>query len=182
MSESDAGALTRAIQSAWSGQPSAKAKRYIGAFFNASRTGKKIVAQVEGKHGTYTVSILLDEHGISSACSCYIGKGGGCHHCDALAFAFLQDKKSFTKIAPTRFENVNDLASLEKYLQGVTLEALIKKLSEQGITQKAFAESIRMSPRHLSAIRSSELRHHYFHELGATKLACLWVLEHIKPE
>ena len=176
MPQSDASALKRAIQSEWSGQPGAKARRYVGTFFNASRIGKKIVAQVEGNHGTYTVSIQLDERGISSACSCYIGKGGCCHHCDALAFTYLQNEDSFKIIAPTRFENVNDLASLEKYLQSVTLESLIKKLSEQGITQKAFAESIKMNPRHLSAIKSSESRHHYFHELGATKLACLWVL------
>ncbi len=41
-----------------------------------------------------------------------------------------------------------------------------------------FAESIKMNTRHLSAIKSSELRNRYFNELGATKLACLWVLEH----
>ena len=35
-----------------------------------------------------------------------------------------------------------------------------------------------MNTRHLATIKSSELRHHYFHELGATKLACVWVLEH----
>jgi hypothetical protein len=43
----------------------------------------------------------------------------------------------------------------------------------------ALAEQIGMNTRHLAAIRSSELRHHYFNELGATKLACLWVLEHL---
>jgi hypothetical protein len=31
----------------------------------------------------------------------------------------------------------------------------------------------------LTAIKSSELRHHNFNELGATKLACVWVLEHL---
>ena len=36
-----------------------------------------------------------------------------------------------------------------------------------------------MNTRHLAAIKSSELRHHYFNELGATKLACVWVLEHL---
>jgi hypothetical protein len=37
-----------------------------------------------------------------------------------------------------------------------------------------------MNPRHLTAIKSSEARHRYFNELGATKLACLWVLENLK--
>src|SRR5215468_6365604 len=36
-----------------------------------------------------------------------------------------------------------------------------------------------MNTRHLAAIKSSELRHRYFTELGATKLACLWVVEHL---
>lgn len=175
-------ALKRAIRSEWSGMPSAKAKRYVGAFFNATRTGKKIVAQVEGNHGTYMVSIQLDEQGLSSACSCYIGKGGFCHHCEALAFTYLQDASCFKEIATTRLESVKDLESLQKFLSSNTLESLIKKLNEQGITQKAFAESIKMSPRRLSAIKSSELRNHFFNELGATKLACLWVLEHIKSK
>ena len=39
-----------------------------------------------------------------------------------------------------------------------------------------------MNTRHLSAIKSSELRNRYFNELGATKLACLWVLEHCKKD
>jgi hypothetical protein len=30
----------------------------------------------------------------------------------------------------------------------------------------------------LAAIKASELRHHDDHQLGATRLACLWVLEH----
>jgi hypothetical protein len=59
----------------------------------------------------------------------------------------------------------------------VTLEALLAQLKDKDITQKAFAEQIGMHTRHLTAIKSSELRYHYFHELGATKLACVWMLE-----
>ena len=65
------------------------------------------------------------------------------------------------------------------HLQSVTLEVLLTQLKDQGITQKAFAEQIGMHTRHLAAMKSSELRHHCFNELGATKLACLWVLEHL---
>ncbi len=61
----------------------------------------------------------------------------------------------------------------------MTLEALLAQLKDKGITQKAFAEQIGMNTRHLATIKSSELRHHYFNELGATKLACVWVLEHL---
>ena len=34
-------------------------------------------------------------------------------------------------------------------------------------------------PKVADAVIEAELRHHYFNELGATKLACLWVLEHL---
>jgi hypothetical protein len=74
---------------------------------------------------------------------------------------------------------VRNLTDVQAYLQSVTLEALSTKLKEKGITQKAFAEQIGMHTRRLAAIKSSELRHHYRNERGATKLACLWVLEHL---
>jgi transcriptional regulator with XRE-family HTH domain len=61
------------------------------------------------------------------------------------------------------------------------LDTLLQELKAQGITQTAFAESIGMNPRHLSAIKSSELRNRFFNELGATKLACLWVIEKFQP-
>ena len=66
---------------------------------------------------------------------------------------------------------------MNQYLQGTTLDALLQELKTHGITQKAFAQAIGMNSRHLSAVKSSELRNRFYHELGATKLACLWVLE-----
>lgn len=171
--------LKAAIQGRWSGEPSVKAKKYMNAFFNATRTGKKIAAQVEGNYGTYTVSIQVDQHRLSSACSCYIGKSGFCHHCEALAFAFLKHSAHFREIKTKTLTDIHEVKDIEAYLTGVTLESLLKQLVSQGITQKRFAESIGMTSRHLSAIKSSELRNRYFKELGATKLACLWVLEHI---
>ena len=59
----------------------------------------------------------------------------------------------------------------------MTLDALLQQLKERGITQKALAESLGMNPRHLTAIKSSETRNRYFNELGAVKVACLWVIE-----
>jgi len=175
---SDIETLQAAIQSHWPGPPSEKAGRYIGRFTNGTRSGTKIVAKVVGNHGTYTVSIDNSGGSVTSACSCYIGKGGYCHHCAALAHTFLHDPDSFREIQPTRREAVGGLPEVHAYLTGVTLEELLAQLKTHGITQKAFAEAIGMSPSHLGAIKSAEARNHFFHDLGATKLAVLWVMEH----
>jgi uncharacterized Zn finger protein len=171
--------LHTAIKRQWSRVPSKKAKPYVNAFTAAARSGTKITAKVVGNHGTYTVSIQLDPQGLTSACSCYIGKHGSCHHCEALAITFVHDPSLFTVVTPKQRKDVRNLTDVQAYLQSVTLEALLTQMKEKGITQKAFAEQIGMNTRHLAAIKSSELRHHYFNELGATKLACLWVLEHL---
>src|SRR5919108_4071163 len=87
--------LQTAIKRQWSRVPSQKAKPYVNAFFAAVRADTKITAKVVGNHGTYTVSIQLDTHGLTSACSCYIGKHGSCHHCEALALTFLREPDQF---------------------------------------------------------------------------------------
>lgn len=171
--------LQTAITRQWSRVPSQKAKPYVNAFTARIRSGTKITAKVVGNHGTYTVSIHLGPQGLTSACSCYIGKHGHCHHCEALALTFVHDPNLFKVATPKQRKDVRDLTDVQSYLESVTLEALLTQLKAKGITQKAFAEQIGMSTRHLTAIKSSELRHHYFHALGATKLACLWVLEHL---
>ena len=76
-------------------------------------------------------------------------------------------------------KEIRQLTDVQAYLNSVTLDALLTQLKAKGITQKAFAEQIGMNTRHLAAIKSSELRNHYFNELGATKLACLWMLEYL---
>jgi hypothetical protein len=171
--------LQTALRRHWSRTPSDKAKPYVDAFFDTMRIGTKIIAKVRGNHGTYTVSIHLNQQTINAACSCYIGKGGGCHHSEALAHTFLNNPDMFRAHEQLQFDDIQTLADLHAYLQNTTLDTLLTELKSQGITHKAFADSIGMSTRHLSAIKSSELRHHYFHELGATKLACIWVLTHI---
>jgi len=55
----------------------------------------------------------------------------------------------------------------------------LAELKAKGISQAAFAETIGMNPRHLGAVKSSKKRNHFFNELGAIKLACLWMLEHV---
>ena len=57
-------------------------------------------------HGTYTVSIQVDEHGLGSACSCYIGKHGHCHHCEALARTFLENPSAFNPTATLRVDTI----------------------------------------------------------------------------
>jgi uncharacterized Zn finger protein len=179
VAEAELEQLQTAIRRRWSRSPSKKATPYINAFTSKVRSDQKITAHVEGNHGTYTVSIQLDAKGLSSACSCYIGKHGGCHHCEALAHTFIQDASAFKVVKPKQRKDVRKLEDVHAYLNSVTLEELLSELKAKGITQKAFAEQIGMNTRHLTAIKSSELRHHYFNELGATKLACLWVLEHM---
>ena len=172
--------LKSLIQQDWPQTPSAKSRPYVGVFFDRTRTGRKITARVEGNHGAYTVSIENKGKYLDSACSCYIGRDGDCHHCHALALTFLKDADSFTVTKTRRRKEVRTVADVSSYLKGVTLDSLLKQLKDQGITQKALAEGMGMNSRHLSAIKSSELRNRYFNELGATKLACLWVLEHCK--
>jgi uncharacterized Zn finger protein len=180
MKQTDIDTLKTAIRSTWDEPPDAKTKRYIGKFFDRSRRGKKIMAKVVGNYGTYTVSIDASGKRVDSACNCYIGGGGFCHHCVALAFTFLKEPESFQATKSKTLRQVRTLDDLQSYLKGKTLDSLLQELKAQGITQKAFAESIGMNPRHLSSIRSSELRHWYYNELGATKLACLWVIERFK--
>ena len=91
----------------------------------------------------------------------------------------MNDATVFVESKPKPLAEVQDTLGLQSYLKGITLEALLQELRAQGVTQKAFAASIGMNSQHLSAIKSSELRNRYFNELGATKLACLWVLEHL---
>lgn len=182
---SDADVLTTAIQRHWPAEPGGKVQRYIGKFRERTRRGAKIIATVEGNHGVYTVSVTAAENRIDSACSCYIGKHGGCHHCVALGYTFLREPDSFTVLEPIVVEAaislavVTSLDELRRYLQGVTLDELLQQLKTKGITQKAFAESVGISSQQLGVVKRSEQRNRYFNELGALKLACVWVLQNL---
>jgi hypothetical protein len=181
MSEQDVTTLEQAIQKGWphSYADSPKVKRYVGKFRNRQRMEKRITAVVKGNHGDYTVSIEVQENSLWSACSCYIGKNGGCHHCVALGQTFLADPASFVVTEKVEKTAVTGLDSLQAYLKSVTLDDLTTQMRAKGITQKAFCGAIGMNPQHLTAVKSSERRNHYFHELGAIKLAVLWTLEHL---
>jgi uncharacterized Zn finger protein len=166
MQDTAADMLQTALRHHWSRAPSDKAKRYVDAFFVTTRIGTKMIAKVRGNHGIYSGSIDLNQHMINAACSCSIGKGGGCHHCEALAHAFLNNPDRFRAHEQPQFGAIQTLADLHAYLQNTTLNTLLNELKSQGITHKAFADSISMSTGDLSAMKSSELRHHYSMNLG----------------
>jgi len=169
------------IRDQWGVSGAEKVTRYVGKFFDRQRIAKKIAARVVGNHGTYTVSLSVKDGRADGACSCYVGRDG-CHHCAALAKTFMDNPESFVAVARKRRRNIRTLDDLASYLKGVTLAKLIDQMKERGVTQTAFAESIGMNPRHLAAIKSSEARHRYFNELGATKLAVLWVVENVEVD
>ena len=174
--------LRKALRSTWRGSPGEKAQRYIGQFYDLERIGLKISGKVEGNYGTYNVSIWIDGERVSSACGCYIGKHGYCHHCEALAHTFFLDPDAFIEVRAKQRGELTCLSDLADYLKTTSLDTLLDELKANGITQKAFAESMGMNPRHLGSVKSSEKRNRYFNELGAIKLACLWALEHLKEE
>jgi uncharacterized Zn finger protein len=170
------------LHAQWPGPPGEKAKRYIGQFYARECIGERITGKVEGNYGTYTVSIWVDGGRVSSTCGCYIGKHGFCHHCAALAYTFFQAPATFKEVIAKVKSDLSSLGDLPDYIKCTTLDALLLELKAKGISQKAFAESIGMNPRHLTAVKSSERRNHFFNELGAIKLACLWMLEHFGEE
>jgi hypothetical protein len=169
------------IEANWPSTAHPKIQCYVGKFFERTRAENKIAAKVHGNYGVYTVSIKVKGKETHSACSCYIGKGGGCHHCHALARTFLNSPDSFNVVEKKELRKVMSLEDVDAYLRGTTLDELLKVLKAAGVAQKDFAAIIGMNPRHLSSIKSSELRNRYYNELGATKLACLWVIEHSRP-
>lgn len=173
--------LKNIIEANWSRISHPKVRLYIGKFFERTRTGNKITGKVHGNYGVYLVSIEVKDKGTRSTCSCYVGKGGGCHHCYALAHTFLNNPESFKVIERKALPKVATLEDIPDYLRGTTLDELLKNLRAAGVAQKDFADIIGMNPRHLSSIKSCELRNRYYNELGATKLACLWVIEHTRP-
>jgi hypothetical protein len=148
--------LKQAIEEKWQlelRQPGSKTAQYVNEFFRRQRLAGKISARVEGNHGTYTVSVELKGNDqLTSACSCYIGKSGGCHHCLALALTFLEAPESFEAIEAVGLEKIRNLQDLEAFLKGVSLEQLLEDLKASGISQKQIAETLGMSPRQLGPI------------------------------
>ena len=178
----DVQTLQAAIQKRWGEVKGPKVEQYVAKFWDRQRRERRITAVVRGNHGDYNVVIEAQESGLWSACSCYIGKHGYCHHCAALGLTFLADPDSFVLIEKVEKRAVTDLDTLHAYLESVTLDDLTKQMRAKGITQKAFCEAVGMGSGHLTAVKSSELRNRRFHELGAIKLAVLWVLDNLNEQ
>jgi len=155
---------------------SEKVNRYIGKFYRRQIKNDRILAKVKGNHGEYTVSLKFDERRVDFNCSCYIGKHG-CHHCVALAHTFLKDSESFEIVSETKQSGVKSIEQLGRYLDYVTLSELMDELKSVGISQKEFAEAVGTTSQHLSSVKASEARNRFYKGLGATKLACLWMIE-----
>lgn len=177
-------ALKAAIQSEWGRGlilPGEKARQYVDQFFSRKFLVNKISGKVEGNHGTYTVTIELKANNrLTSACSCYIGKGGGYHHCLALGYTFVKAPQSFEVVAVKRLEAVKTMEDLQVFLKEVTLDSLLEDLKARGISQKQLAETVGISQRQLSLIKAGEARNRFYNELGSLKLSCLWMLEDFK--
>jgi len=125
MVDADFDILRTVVKRYWSSGPSSKAKRYVNTFLAAERRGTKITAKVVGNHGTYTVSIQGDKQGLTSTCSCYIGKYGHCHHCEALALTFLNDPTLFKTVKQTPSKEMQNLTDVRAYLESLTLDSLL---------------------------------------------------------
>jgi uncharacterized Zn finger protein len=167
----------KVLEEKYSEKTTQKVRSYIDKFSDREFLGNKIRAKTEGNYGVYTVVIEKKYSMITSSCVCYIGKNGGCHHCAALAHTYINNYDSFDTIEKYTPKKIQNLDMLNSYIQSVTLSELLSQLKQKGISQKAFAESLNMSTAHLGSIKRCEERQHYYHELGVTKLACLWLLQ-----
>lgn len=185
---SDSGTLKSILEKHWMKSTvfnDSEVQKCVGQFYDCIRTNIKAIARIKGNYGFHVVSIeLINEFKgiLNYSCSCYIGKNGNCHHCLALIKTFLNNPDSFENIELKESIDIKNVAEIKKYLESTTLDSLIKQLKAKGITQKAFAESMKMPINHLNAIKRSELKEHFFNELGSVKLACLWALEHLNKE
>jgi uncharacterized Zn finger protein len=154
-----------------------KARRYVGQFFSRQRIGLKLIAEVEGSQGVYTVSIDANTEPPTGACSCYIGAGGGCHHVRALAQTFFDAPASFALQETRTREQVRTLEDLALYLQTTPLEVLLDDLKAHDLPPRQVSELLGADKRTLSDAARDEARNQRAEALGALKLACLYLLE-----
>jgi hypothetical protein len=180
--QSDREMLIRCLSNWRVGSTDLKARGYVGKFFRRRRIGLKIAAEVLGNHGTYTVSIDAGSEPTRSACSCYIGKHGGCHHVRALAQTFLDTPDSFVPRETRSRDQVRTLDDLALYLESTPLESLLAGLKAHGLSQKRAAELLGTSGRTLGNAVRGEDRNRPPAALGALKLACLYLLEWAEAE
>jgi hypothetical protein len=156
-----------------------KVGKYFGEFYNGEIKKDRIIANVVGNHGEYTVSLRIYGEIVDDQCSCYIGKNG-CHHTIALAKTFLKNPDEFEFIKEVKRPRIKHINKIREYLDYVTLQDLSTELDGLGFSEADIARATGTSSGHISAVRRSEARGRYFKELGVIKMAFLWMIDNAK--
>ncbi|MHB0869159.1 MAG: hypothetical protein ACYC66_06335 [Chloroflexota bacterium] len=154
-----------------------KARRYVGRFFHRRRVGRRIAAEVEGNHGTYSVSISVGARGVSASCSCYVGARGECHHVRALSQTFMEEPETFAPQETRTRRQLRTLDDLQVYLESASLETLLVELHGRGLDQGQLRSMLGMGRRTLGDALQGEKQGDPSNTAGALKLACLYLLE-----
>ena len=158
---SEISALQTAIRAQWRAAPSEKAKRYMGQFFETTRSDRRSPARCMATMAPTSCPSSPQRTACRPAVAAISAKAAFATIAKRWRTRSSESPQIFREVQPTAREAIRSLADLQAYLQGVTLETLLAELKANGITQTAFAASIGMNTRHLSAVKSSELRNHF---------------------
>ena len=71
-----------------------RAQPYVREFTHRLRSGPAIVGRVAGPHGSYTVSLRIEDSGFTPDCSC-ASDVGFCKHVIALGLTYIEEPQSF---------------------------------------------------------------------------------------
>ncbi|PDW00642.1 hypothetical protein [Candidatus Viridilinea mediisalina] len=168
------------LQARWHSTISGKAQTYVGQFFDAFTLRQGVYAKVQGNHGIYRVSIFPGNKNVSATCSCYIGKSGYCHHCEALAHAFLLYPETFTAIPKYTMADVSAATTPERIhsvVRSLALAAVIEELEQNNMNLKGIAVSMGVSEQKIRSLIKKERQQGIIDDLTPLKLACVWLLQ-----
>ncbi|WP_141509057.1 helix-turn-helix domain-containing protein [Candidatus Chloroploca asiatica] len=177
--------VAQLLQSRWQGAPSPKTQKYINTFFDIFTLRNGLYAKVQGNHGVYRVSIFEYNDQIDATCSCYIGKHGYCHHCEALARTFLLDATTIPPVPAYHIADVRTATTPEQinqYIRSTALAELLQELERNRISIKSVAASLGVSPQRIRALIKKEQHQGVVDELTPIKLSCLWLLDQLNRE
>lgn len=175
---STADLIQQILKTRWQETVTAKTQHYIGAFFDMFSLRHGIYAKVQGNHGIYRVSIFPEKSHPEATCSCYIGKDGYCHHCEALAHTFLLNPLAFTIIPEQHIADIIG-ATIPEQINTATRSAaladIVEELERNGIRVKDVAESMGLSAQRFRAMIKRERQQGIVDDLTPIKLACVWL-------
>jgi predicted XRE-type DNA-binding protein len=170
------------LQNRWQGGISPKAQKYVNVFFDVFALRGGLYAKVEGNHGVYRVSLFHFNNQIDATCSCYIGKSGYCHHCEALARTFLLNPTSIPTIPAYQLADISAAATPEQiyhFTRSAALAEILQELERNRVSIKSVAESMGLSPQRIRALMKKEQQQGILDELIPLKLASIWLLGHL---